>query len=262
MLATAYNFTTALSNWWLLIWMTMGQLLASYGKTGGRLAFMMALLEPLMLIGGVYLIRGIMKEFGGIYGTSMFLFLASGCLPFYLFMQISSRTRKAGRQRGFPRLSALDVYIASVLINAIVWVTTIVLVFAGMWLSGIGRARPASIVECTYPILLLIVLGAGMGMINNVVGRYIPLWQTIYRFGCRGLIFLSAVFHIVETQPMWLREFTLSNPLTHAIMWFRVGVYGHFPDTFLDRDYLVEFALIVLFLGFVLDRATIRGSES
>ena len=53
MLATAYNFTTALSNWWLLIWMTMGQLLASYGKTGGRLAFMMALLEPLMLIGGV-----------------------------------------------------------------------------------------------------------------------------------------------------------------------------------------------------------------
>lgn len=239
----------------------MGQLLASYGRTGGRLAFVMALLEPMLLIGAVYLIRGVLKQFGGTYGTSLFLFLVSGCLPFYLFMQISSRTRKAGRQRGFPRLSALDVYIASVFVNAIVWVTTIVVVFVGMWLYGIARARPAYILDCIIPLLLLIVLGAGIGMINTVVGRFLPLWMTIYRFGCRGLIFLSAVFHIVESQPFWLREFTLSNPLTHAIIWFRVGVYGHFPDTFLERDYLVEWALVALFLGFVLDRATIRESD-
>ena len=241
----------------------MGQVLASYGSKGGRLGFILVLMEPLMMIVAVYLIKDVFRGFTGTYGTSAFLFLASGFLPYYLFMHLSSRSQKAGRKRSvFPRLSALDMYIATVLVNTITWLSMIVLAFWLMWLSGLAQARPASMVNWIAPLSLLIVLAVGIGMINAVVGRYFPLWLTIYGFATYGLVFISGVLHVIETQPMLLRLYSIYNPLQHGITWFRMGVYGEqYPHNFLDRDYLIKFALVALFVGFVLDRATIRRRD-
>ena len=262
MIATTHNHIIAISNWWRLVWMTMGQLLAHYGRIGGRFAFIMALLEPLLLIGAIYIIRALWKMGSVSYGPSLFLFLASGFLPFYIFIHISTRTRTAvGRRGGFPRLSALDIYIATILVNTVVWITMTVVIFFGMWLSGIAQARPASIVNCAVPLLLLIALAMGVGMINNVIGRYFVLWLLIYRIATRGLIFLSGLIFIVDLEPLWMRVWSIANPISHALTWFRLGVYGRYPHNFLDQGYLVEWALIALFLGFVLNRATIRSLD-
>lgn len=259
MIAVARNATIAVSNWWNLVWITMGQVLSSYGR-GGRVSFIISLLEPVLLILVLYLIRGMFRMGTTSFGTSLFLFMATGFLPFYLFLNVSSRTRAAGgRAARLPGLTSLDITIATTLLNTIVWITMIVVIFVGMWLYGIDQARPDSIVTSITPLFLLIVMGMGIGMINNVIARYFRFWIFIYRMATRGLVFLSGVFLIVDLQPLWMREWMIANPLTHGIEWFRVGIYGHYPHNSLDRVYLMEWALITLFLGMVLDRAGIRA---
>lgn len=237
----------------------MAQVLSSYGGAG-RLSFIVSLLEPVFLILLLYVIRGVFKMGTTSFGTSLFLFMASGFLPFYLFLNISSRTRGGGRITArIPGLTSLDVTIAIVVLNSIVWISVIVAIFLGMWLSGIDQARPDSIVASITALLLLIVMGMGIGMINNVIIRYFQLWSLIYRIATRGLVFLSGVLFIVDLEPLWLRAWSVTNPLTHGIIWFRVGIYGNFPHNSLDRAYLMEWAIVVLFLGIVLDRASLRS---
>lgn len=263
MMAATLAYARAISNWCRVIWLSMILLWEQYSR-GSKIGFLFSLLEPLILIGGLYLFRGLFKGDTANYGTSLFLFYASGFLPFYLFLRVSSRARSTsvGPRSRLPGVSSLDLYIAAVALNSLIWITMIVAIFLGMWLYGIERARPASIVDCSLPILLFIALGAGVGMINNVINRFFTFWNTFYGVLTRGLVFLSGVMFIVDLQPLWIRAWSEINPLSHGIEWFRLGVYGRYPINSLDIPYLVEWALIVLFLGFIVDRGALRGLDN
>ena len=237
----------------------MIQVLSQYGR-GSKVAFIMSLAEPLVLIGGVYLFRGVLRANTPNYGTSLFLFYASGFLPFYVFVITSVRARATSTnpRARLPGHTALDIYIAAIALTSVIWITMIVAIFLCMWLYGIEQARPASIVDCALSILLLIVLGTGVGMINNVINRFMSFWNRLFGILTRGMIFLSGVIMIVDLQPLWLRTWSIVNPLSHGIEWFRLGVYGRYPHNSLDKAYLIEWALVALFLGMVVDRAALR----
>ncbi len=81
----------------------------------------------------------------------------------FIFHPISSRLRSTdfNLNSRLPRATALDAYIAAAILDALLNITTTISVFYGMWLYGIDEARPASIVDRTLPMLLLIVLGVG-----------------------------------------------------------------------------------------------------
>lgn len=159
MIAAARNSWAAFSNWRLMIWVALPQLLSRQTR-GSKVMFIMALLEPLIIVSALYAIRGLLKQNTPNYGTSLFLFYASGLLPFYLFMRVSTRTRTALSRPNalLPGLSALDVYIATVLLVALINITMTLLIFYGMWLYGIDQARPVSVVTCAIPAALLIVI--------------------------------------------------------------------------------------------------------
>lgn len=259
MIAVTRDYARAVSTWRRAVWLSMILLLGQYSR-GSRVGFMVSLLEPLILVGGLYVFRGLFKGNLPNYGTSLFLFYASGFLPYYVFLRISSRARATslGPRSRLPGLTSLDIYIATIALNALIWIVMMVAIFWCMWLYGIEQARPASIVNCTLPILLFIALGAGVGMINNVINRFIPFWNRFYGIATRGLAFMSGVMMIVDMQPLWLRAWSIANPLSHGVEWFRLGVYGRYPHNSLDPTYLVEWTLIVLFLGMIVDRAALR----
>jgi capsular polysaccharide transport system permease protein len=259
MMAVARDSWTAFSNWALVIWISLPQLLSRFTR-GSKMMFLLYLLEPLVFVAVVYAIRGVLKQNLPNYGTSLFLFYASGCMPYFLFVRISSRTRatKGVQNSLLPGTTALDAYIATAILDALLNIATTVLVFYCMWLSGINEAKPASIVVCAAPFALLLVLGLGIGMINSAIGDYLPFWPQLYGIMTRGLIFLSGVLFVVDLLPPWLRDVIVLNPVSHGVDWFRLGVYGRYPHNTLDKAYLIEWALIALFLGFVIDRATLR----
>jgi len=263
MIAAVRDYAIAAANWRHMLWLALGQLLNRYSGNN-KLAVFVTFLEPVAVITGLYVFRGLFKQNNPNYGTSLFLFYASGFMPFYVFFRISVRTRSsstAPRSR-LPGMTALDIYIATVALNALIWITVMVVLFLAMWLNGIDQARPVSIVECSTAILLFIVLGAGVGMINNVIVRFLPFWTWLYSVMTRGLVLLSGVIMIVDLTPPWLRAWSTVNPLSHGIEWFRLGLYGRYPHNTLDKAYLVEWALITLFLGFVLDRAALRQLDN
>jgi len=258
-LGISYWFV-ALSNWRRVIWLAMCQVFMSFSRRG-RLGFLWALAEPLVAILAIYAIRGLLKLNTPNYGSSLFLFYASGFLPFYLFVVLSSRTRSAGGGLGnrLPGLSGLDAFIASILVYALIWVIMIMAIFLGMWwFFGIREAGNVDLAVCAAPLALLILLAMGVGMLNSAVIRYFPFWAVIYGILTRGLAFMSGVMQIVDLQPLMFRKFSILNPLSHAIEWFRIGIWESYPHNSLDKDYLIMWVIVVLVLGIVVDRATLR----
>lgn len=254
------NWFVALSNWRHVIWLAMCQTFLSLSRRN-RLGLIWALAEPLVAISLIYAIRGLLKMNTPNYGSSLFLFYASGFLPYYLFLRLSSRTRSAsgGPEKRLPGLSALDAYIANLLVNAMIWLTMIVALFLGMWwLSDIREVSNITISVCAVPLFLLIMLAMGIGMLNAAISRYVSFWGIFYSIATRGLVFLSGILHIVDLQPVKVRQYSILNPLSHAIEWFRLGIWERYPHNSLDKDYLITWVVVCLFLGMVVDRASIR----
>lgn len=263
MITAARSCWAALANWILIIWAALPQLLSVLTR-GSKIGFVLYLLEPVLLVCALYVVRGVLKQNMPNYGTSLFLFYASGFLPFYLFTQVSSRMQIASvsPNRLLPGISAFDAYIANAFLTALLNITTTIMVFLGMWLYGIDEARPASIMTCVIALGLFLILGVGVGMINNVIGIYLPFWRTVYAVLTRGLVFLSGVIVIIDFLPIWVRNIAVINPLSHGVEWFRLGVYGRYPHNSLDRTYLIEWTIVALFLGFVIHRATVRHAAN
>ncbi len=107
---------------------------------------------------------------------------------------------------------------------------------------------------------MLIVRGIGVGLINQAISRFFPVWGRIYRILTHGSIFFSGVFVMPVLLSPFVRNIVVWNPLMHGIEWFRLGLYGQYPTFLLDRSYLAYFAPIVLLIGIVFERAMI-GSE-
>lgn len=254
------NWFVALSNWRRVIWLAMCQVFMSFSRRG-TLGFLWMLAEPLVAVMVIYAIRGLLKMNTPNYGSSLFLFYATGFLPFYLFVILSSRARTAGGGFGgrLPGLSGLDAFIASILVYGLIWIIMIMAIFLGMWwLFGIREAGNVSLSVCAAPIGLLVLLAMGVGMINSAIMRYFAFWAVLYGVFTRGLVFMSGVMQIVDLQPLMFRQFSILNPLSHAIEWFRIGVWERYPHNSLDKDYLIMWVIVVLVLGIVVDRATLR----
>ncbi len=251
------NWFVALSNWRRVIWMAMCQIFLGMGRKNA-LGLIWSLAEPLIAITMIYAIRGLLKMNVPNYGTSLFLFYASGFFPYYLFLRLSSRTRSSGPAHRLQGLSALDAYIAALLVNATIWITMIVALFLGMWwISDIREISNIDLAVCAVPILLLLLLALGVGMLNAAIIRYVPFWGIIYSMATRGLIFLSGVLQIVDLQPFKIRQYSIANPLSHAIEWFRLGIWERYPHNSLDKNYLITWVVACLFLG-IIDRASLR----
>jgi capsular polysaccharide transport system permease protein len=252
-------FFDAVKSWSTIMTFLVAEQLNRRTKAG-RLGLLLTIAEPFLLICSFYWIHTVLRGVIQQYGDSVFLFLASGLLPFYFFMRTSTTTRRDQQNvgRSLPRISSLDIFMASVAAQTMIWIPVIGAVFAGMWVYGIAQARPASIADCAAALLFLGMLGAGYGLINSVIGRFMPVWPRIMALATRGAIFVSGVIHIPDFYAPSIRPWLAWNPILHGVDWFRLGLYGRYPTLLLDQSYLVKSAIVLLFIGVVVDRATLR----
>jgi len=253
------EFVLALGNWRSTIGLlTLHEI--NWRFRGSRVGAVVSFAEPFMLVTLIIVLRAVFMDRSPAYGHSAAVFYSSGVFPFYLFIRLSARGRatRYDAARRLPRVSSTDLVVASMIAEAVLFLGAMVIWFFGLWLLGLHEAVPRSPIDCLYALALMAALGVGVGLLNSAVMRRIPLWGYVYGTLSRVLLFASGVLYIVDFLPLFVRQYIVWNPLAHGVEWFRLGLYGKYPDYTLDRQYLIMAAGIALFVGVVAHRASVR----
>lgn len=258
-LAPVADFQKALVNWASTILFLMAQELGFRFRTS-RIGVVFIFIEPVVLIVALLLMRVYFRGRLPDFGTSTAVFYSSGVLPYYVFLRISLRTRgtRYDAAQRLPGINSTDLALASALAEAALILSIMIVWFAGMYFYGLDEARPASAMDCLIPLLLFIALGMGIGLLNSAITRRFALWNFVYGRLTYGLMFMSGAFYVVDLLPLSIRDVIVWNPLLHGIEWFRLGLYGQYPVHTLDTDYLLMSAGVILLVGVVSHRATLR----
>jgi capsular polysaccharide transport system permease protein len=258
LISTSLN---ALGNWRAVV----GALMTRQVKgrfQASQMGLFLAFAEPFLLLGMIMLLRVFFKQKLASFGQSEMVFLSSGILPYYVFIRTSTRSRsssRSGPSRRLPRASKTDLLVATIAADLVLFLSTMVVWFAILALLGLDEAVPHAIELCIEAVFFIALLGIGLGLITSAIASRIPIWNYIYGFCARLLIFLSGVFYIIDLLPLKsVRDDMALNPLAHGIVWFRLGLYGSYPSSILDTDYLMFWSGAILLVGLIAYRGTVR----
>ncbi len=192
------------------------------------------------------------------FGISLGVFIATGIVPFFLFMHLSSRIISAIRSgRAFNKIQTvgfLDLAVARAILEFFTLMIFGIAVFAVLAFFG-EPAIPQNLPDVIYAVLTLAVTAFGFGLINGVLTKIFKLYALVYSLFARGMLFFSGVFYVVATLPPLARNYLSYNPLLHGIEWFRLGFFETYPAIDLDRSYLAAWAIGTVTLGLVMIKA-------
>lgn len=97
-----------------------------------------------------------------------------------------------------------------------------------------------------YPILCLIVMNLGIGLILSALYIFFKDVQYIYRLFTQVLMYGSAIFYNIDIMPQHLQIIFYCNPIFVCIKYFRsIVLYNIVPDLYLHL--LLAFYAIMLF---------------
>ncbi|MGK9286926.1 ABC transporter permease [Sinorhizobium meliloti] len=194
-------------------------------------------------------------------GLSFPLFFASGYLPFAFYQRMSgfmAGTVKANKALfSYPIVTPFDAIVSRFILQLMTDTLVTILILL-MILELDGVTQPMNIGGMIEAAGAAALLGLGIGTINIVMFGRFPVYEQIFSIVNRPLFMVSGVFFLPESLPNPFRDFLLYNPLAHIIMWFRESIYPEYRADVLDKDYVIEFALVCFVAGLVLLTASMR----
>jgi capsular polysaccharide transport system permease protein len=195
------------------------------------------------------------------YGDSSALWFATGVVPFMAF-QYMARFISLGivlnrALFSFPVVKVTDIVLARAIIevlNAGMVVLIVCIVFVAFNISFM----PEDIVQACLALLSMMLLGVGVGVINAVISAMYPVWVT--GFALLQFVFWAAsgILFIPDSLPDFVRYPLSFFPPLQGVEWMRSAYFEGYGSAILDKNYLLSFALITLFLGLMLERF-VRG---
>lgn len=224
------------------------------------LSYVAAAVEPLLIVGVIVALFGLISR-QPIYGTSTALFVGTGVFPVYVFLLTSVRVREpiSSAQLGrYPAERPLDEVLAHALLHLLSTGAVAVAFFAGLHAFGVEQARPFDVGGAVTALLVLFAFGVSMGLFNSVVGRLLPLWDTLWPGLVRVLLHFSGIYYLADNLPPHVRGWFELNPLLHGVNWFRQSFYPFYPDIIDEPAYLLLWVLAAAALGLSLERVARR----
>jgi len=226
-----------------------------------KLGYLWALLEPVLFVSifvGLYALMGRTS----ISGIPMAQFMLTGITPFFLFRKTMTQTINAiSSNRAlltFPQVTPFDLIMA----RAILEISTMSVVFVMLLLAyeavglSIDVQDPLGVIAA---IGLLGITGLGMGMIFAAIAPLFPsIKQIVDAVMGRPLFLSSGLFFSVEMLPPGAREPLLYNPVLHMIEILRSAFFVEFDSRYADPGYAISFAVSVLAIGLLMQRALRR----
>lgn len=230
-------------------------------KPGG---YVWALLDPLSHVLLLTLIFSAVTRVPAL-GSDFPLFFASGYLCFQFYQGMSSYVSSAVKANKslltYPLVAPVDAVVARYILQLIT--TTFVATFI---LGMIVLQLPYSL-YFNWPYILealfaATLLGAGVGLVNVTLFARSALYEKIFGLINRPMFMISGVFFLPDTMPHPYGDYLLYNPILHAVMCFRRGIYAEYQPEVLDIAYLYKWAVGAVFLGLALlsvSAATLRN---
>lgn len=223
---------------------------------GSGLGFLIAIAWPfthIMLFVAYSLIAGRQAPIG----ESAALFFATGSATFQAFSYLALYTMQsilaARPLLGFPSVKLLDAIFAAALLEMLCSCTVTLVVLTVGALFGVD-VMPRDIVAAACAYGSAILLGLGLGIINSVLALAIPMWALIFNFSRILLWIFSGALFLPDNMPEPARTAMSYNPIAQSLEWMRSAYYEGVGVGFLDKIYVLKFAIIAIFLGLLTER--------
>jgi len=244
--------------WRVLVALMLRDIKTRFG--GSEWGFLIAIAWPLSHIVVLLLINA---GAGRVvpYGDSAALWFATGIVPFMAFSYMS-RFIMYGIVLNrpmllFPRVKITDILFARAIVEALSAGCVVLILAVIFWAYGIDF-MPLDPAQACFALAASMLLGLGVGVINAIIAAAYPIWATVYSLFTVFLWFTSGVFYVASALPEQLRYPLSFNPIVHGVEWMRAAYYEGYSASFLDKAYLMSFALFLLAAGLLLERM-VRG---
>ena len=194
-------------------------------------------------------------------GTNFPIFFATGILPFGMAMHsmaaVGGAIATSRPLLAYPRVTFLDAilakYIVSVLTDVVVFYIVITFILS-IWDTRTTLILP----EILLSITMAYALGMGVGTVNCLPIALFPLYQTIWGFATRPLLFVSGVLFIPENIPNPFRDWLLWNPLVHVTGQMRKAFFYSYDAPWVSPVYVFSIAAALSLMGLLFLRRYYR----
>ena len=234
--------------------MIMREMSTSYGKSS--FGYLWAVLEP---VGGIAVlsIAFSLALRAPSLGESFPLFYASAYVPFVAFniMQrsINGCIRENRQLLFYPRVTYMDALIGRFILTFLTQFLVGVIIFGGIILIFNVRLNVDPI-QIANALLAANILGLGLGAINSVIVYLFPGWRQVWMIITRPLFFISCIFYLFESLPVWAQNILWYNPLVHVTGTMRSGFYATYRAEYVSLIYVYGIGFVALFIGLLLMR--------
>ena len=224
------------------------------------LGYLVAIAWPLahiLILLGFYAVLGRAPP----YGESGFVFFGAALVPFmawnYMSRFIMLSLIMNRPLLAFPAVKVMDILLGRAALEVLASCCMILFLAAIAFAAGIDF-MPADVVDAAAALVAALALGLGFGMVSAIIAMAFPPWVTIYTLLIILFYITSGILFVPATLPAALLEPLSWLPTLHAVEWMRVAYFEGYPDSVLNREYLIGWAIGAVLLGFGLERL-LRG---
>ena len=195
------------------------------------------------------------------WGQSIELFFGTALLPFMTWNYMSRFIMMSlvmNRQLlAFPAVKILDILLGRALLE-LLGSCAMAALLVGIALAVGIDPMPADLVQAAAAMGAALALGLGCGMLSAIIAMVLHGWVTIYTLIVIACYLFSGILFVPSALPARFGEALSWIPTMHLVEWMRGAYYEGYPDTLLDRPYVLGWAVATIVLSLVLERA-IRG---
>jgi capsular polysaccharide transport system permease protein len=225
--------------------------------SGYKYGFAWVILEPIIYIVGFRMARRVLGGLGTPpSGMTPLMFYVLGTFPIYICLSgIQSYAIPASRSKllGFPRVTPLDLTIASNLCSFAIYFTL-------FWILSVAISNyenswpPQNILQIMLVLLTALIIGNAVGLVFSGIFRVFPPMKQFIGYLRFGLRMGSGLFFSITMMPITIWPYFTWNPLMHLTEMTRDGWFESYVSPIASPSFVAECALGLLLLGLLIER--------
>lgn len=221
-----------------------------------QLGFLWAFIEPVLFI-STFLVLYSVTERSPPAGMTLFGFMVTGVIPYFLFRESATRVALAvSSNKGllfYPQVRPLDLIAARTTLEFTTFFLVMGILMGGeaFWLGHGELQNPLGVI---IGLLLANMLGAAFGAILGSLALYVPALERLTGALMRPFFWLSGVFFTANDVPLALLEYIKFNPVLHCVEQVRDGWFYSYESYHLEPTYPLVWALGLTLFALLFER--------